>query len=90
MKFRITWPSNLKTEVEVSECVTVDRFAMQKWGFPTAREVEEAFGVKLELCEDQDEPTTEMLNQAEADRENERRVKAAQIEARKAHIAAIS
>lgn len=47
MKFKITWPDG-RTDVEESEALDADAYAMERWGRPSAKEVGALYGVALE------------------------------------------
>lgn len=91
-KFRVTWPTNKVTEIEVDEALHPDAYALSRWGVDSAAAVFEQFGVKLEVVSD-DEPLlngntvaakVDALNQVRA----EVAAKAQSVAAAKALIAA--
>ena len=49
--FHITWPSGKGTEVETCDADTLDAFAMRRFGFNTYAEVEEIYGVRIEMTD---------------------------------------
>lgn len=67
MKFKVTWTSGKEAEFETNECESVDAFAMRRWGMNSAAEVNEQFGVGIEVAAEGEEQTAAADTEAAAD-----------------------
>ena len=54
-KFRVTWSSGKRAEIEVDEAINDDAYAMSRWGQDSAAVVQQLYGVIIEQVAD-DEP----------------------------------
>lgn len=46
-KFEVEWTTKKRTDIETSESLTADAYAMQRWGQNSAQEVFELYGVRI-------------------------------------------